>query len=235
MSGSWVAIQHVPFEGPGLIAEVAARRGIELQPCHTYRGESLPSREEVGGLVVMGGPMGVGDTDEHPSLARERELIAETVRAGLPVLGVCLGAQLMAHSLGARVHRGAQAEIGLGTVALTEAGREDPVLGSAGLELLPVMHWHQDTFELPDGASLLARSEPRRRACVRPAISPRGKPRARCDVARSSARRRNASRFVRRADRRHRAYGPGGLLRPRRRVNGDRRGVAPTRDGPLGV
>jgi GMP synthase-like glutamine amidotransferase len=159
MSGSWVAIQHVPFEGPGLIAEVAARRGLELQPCHTYRGEPLPPREEIGGLVVMGGPMGVGDTDEHPSLARERELIAETVRAGLPVLGVCLGAQLMAHSLGARVHRGAQAEIGLGTVALTEAGREDPVLGSAGLELLPVMHWHQDTFELPDGASLLARSE----------------------------------------------------------------------------
>jgi GMP synthase-like glutamine amidotransferase len=159
MRRSWVVIQHVPFEGPGLIAEVAAQRGIELQPCHTYRGEQPPSREEIDGLIVMGGPMGVGDTEEHPSLARESELIADTVRAGLPVLGVCLGAQLMAHSLGARVYRGAQAEIGLGTVSLTDTGCEDPVLGSAGLELLPVMHWHQDTFDLPEDASWLARSK----------------------------------------------------------------------------
>jgi GMP synthase-like glutamine amidotransferase len=149
----------VPFEGPGLIAEVAARRGIELQACHTYRGEHLPSTEEIDGLVVMGGPMGVGETVEHPYLAGETELIAEMVQAGRPVLGVCLGAQLMAHSLGARIYRGAQAEIGLGTVSLTDTGREDPVLGSTGLELLPVMHWHQDTFDLPGDASWLARSE----------------------------------------------------------------------------
>jgi GMP synthase (glutamine-hydrolysing) len=155
----WVTIQHVPFEGPGLIAEVAARRGIELRLCHPYRGEPLPLEDEIGGLVVMGGPMSVGDTVEHPYLADEAELIASIVNAGRPVLGVCLGAQLIAHALGARIYRGEQAEIGLGTVSLTQAGREDPVLGSLGVEILPVMHWHQDTVDLPAQALWLARSE----------------------------------------------------------------------------
>jgi GMP synthase (glutamine-hydrolysing) len=155
----WVAIQHVPFEGPGLIAEVAGRRGIELRLCHPYRGDSLPPENEIGGLVVMGGPMGVGDTVEHPHLERETELIAAMVHSGRPVLGVCLGAQLIAHALGATVYRGEQPEIGFGSVSLTPAGREDPVLGNLGTEILPVMHWHQDTFELPDGARWLARSE----------------------------------------------------------------------------
>jgi GMP synthase-like glutamine amidotransferase len=156
---SWVAIQHVPFEGPGLIAEVAGRRGIELRQCHPYRGEPLPPANELDGLVVMGGPMGAGDTVEHPYLAREAELIAAMVNAGRPVLGVCLGAQLLARALGARIYRGEQAEIGFGTVSLTQAGLEDPVLGSLGVEILPVMHWHQDTFDLPAQALWLARSE----------------------------------------------------------------------------
>jgi GMP synthase-like glutamine amidotransferase len=155
---SWVAIQHVPYEDPGLIAEAASRRGLELRPCHPYRGEALPPWEEIDGLVVMGGPMGVSDTSEHPHLTHETELIAAMVHAGRPVLGVCLGAQMLAHSLGAKVYRGEQAEIGFGTVSLTQAGCEDPVLGSLGADTLPVVHWHQDTFELPADASLLARS-----------------------------------------------------------------------------
>ena len=154
-----MAIQHVPFEGPGLIAEVAARSGIELRVRHPYRGDPLPAVDGLAGLVVMGGPMGVLDTAEHPYLAHEVELIAAMVRSGLPVLGVCLGAQLLAHALGATVYRGEQPEIGFGSVSLTEAGREDPVLGGLGLERLPVMHWHQDTFNLPDSALWLARSE----------------------------------------------------------------------------
>jgi GMP synthase-like glutamine amidotransferase len=155
----WVAIQHVPFEGPGLIAEVAGRRGIELRLCHPYREEPLPPENELGGLVVMGGPMGAGDTVEHPHLARETELIAAMVHSGRPVLGVCLGAQLIAHALGARIYRGERSEIGLGTVSLTQMGLEDPVLGNLGAETLPVMHWHQDTFDLPAQALWLARSE----------------------------------------------------------------------------
>jgi GMP synthase (glutamine-hydrolysing) len=156
---SWVAIQHVPFEGPGSIATVARRRGTPLEVRHPYRGEPLPGVGELAGLVVMGGPMGVSDTDSHPYLADELALIAASVAAGRPVLGVCLGAQLLAAALGARVYRGPRLEIGPGVVALTEAGRRDPVLGAAGRGELPVVHWHQDTFELPPGAVRLAGSE----------------------------------------------------------------------------
>jgi GMP synthase-like glutamine amidotransferase len=155
----WVAIQHVPYEGPGSIATEAARRGTPLAACHPYLGEPLPTPEELCGLVVMGGPMGVSDTAAHPHLAQELALIAALAAAERPVLGVCLGAQLLAAALGARVHRGAQPEIGPGTVTLTPQGRADPVLGAAGRGELPVMHWHQDTFELPPGATLLAQSE----------------------------------------------------------------------------
>jgi len=129
--------------------------------CHPYRGERLPRLDELdalGGLVVMGGPMGVGEVSEHPWLAGELELLAAAVAAGLPVLGVCLGAQLLAAALGARVYRGERPEIGSGTVSLTADGRADPVLGAAGLAELPVVHWHQDTFDLPPGAVLLAGS-----------------------------------------------------------------------------
>jgi GMP synthase-like glutamine amidotransferase len=156
---SWVAIQHVPFEGPGSIATVARRRGTPLRVCHPYLGEPLPPARELRGLVVMGGPMGVSDTDSHPYLRDELALIAASVAAGLPVLGVCLGAQLLAAALGARAYRGPQLEIGPGTVALTDAGRGDPLLGAAGRAELPVVHWHHDTFELPAGAVWLARSE----------------------------------------------------------------------------
>jgi GMP synthase (glutamine-hydrolysing) len=155
---SWLAIQHVPFEGPGLIAEVAARRGVRLEVCHVYRGEPLPPAEELDGLVVMGGPMSVGDTAEHPHLLAERKLIAALFAAGRPLLGVCLGAQLLADALGARVYRGEHFEIGPGTVSLTAQGSSDPVLGATGAASIPVVHWHQDTFELPDGATLLAGS-----------------------------------------------------------------------------
>jgi GMP synthase (glutamine-hydrolysing) len=155
----WVAIQHVPHEGPGSIATEAARRGTPLEVCHPYLGEPLPTPDELCGLVVMGGPMGVSDAAAHPHLAEELELIAAMAALGRPLLGVCLGAQLLAAALGARVSRGAQPEIGPGTVTLTADGSADPVLGAPGRSELPVVHWHQDTFELPEGAERLAQSE----------------------------------------------------------------------------
>jgi GMP synthase (glutamine-hydrolysing) len=156
---SWVAVQHVPFEGPGSIATAVARRGAPLRVCHPYLGEALPRLEELRGLVVMGGPMGVSDTDSHPYLADELELLARAASADLPVLGVCLGAQLLAAALGGTVYRGAQPEIGAGTVTLSAEGGADPVLGATDREELAVVHWHQDTFELPAGAVRLAGSD----------------------------------------------------------------------------
>ena len=182
---SWVAIQHVPFEGPGSIATAAARRETPLAVCHPYLGEPLPACRELCGLVVMGGPMGVSDTDSHPYLRDELALIAASVAAGLPVLGVCLGAQLLAAALGARVYRGPQLEIGPGTVALTDAGRSDPVLGAAGRAELPVVHWHQDTFELPPGAAVAGPQ----RALPAPGLPRRARARTACSsTSRSIAR-----------------------------------------------
>lgn len=152
-----VAVQHVAFEGPGLVAEALSAVGADLRVVRTDRSEPLPEPEEVDVLVVLGGPMGALDDGEHPHLARERHLIAQCVRRGAPVLGVCLGAQLLAASLGADVRPGPVLEVGAGTVRLTGAGRADPVLGPDGPDL-PVVHWHHDTFELPDTAELLAGS-----------------------------------------------------------------------------
>jgi GMP synthase (glutamine-hydrolysing) len=149
-------IQHVPFEGPALIGDALCEQDIEVDIVRMDLGMPVPSARSVDALVVMGGPMGAFDDQEHPHLPAERALLAECVRSGKPVLGVCLGAQLLAASLGGRVHRGPVPEVGIGTVQLTEEGRSNSVLGPASE--LPVLHWHQDTFGLPDGATLLASS-----------------------------------------------------------------------------
>ncbi len=152
-----VVVQHVPFEGPGLIAPALAEAGAEVRVVRADLGEPLPEASGLDVLVVLGGPMGALDDRDHPHLANERELIARCVRRGRPVLGVCLGAQLLAAALGASVWRGPELEVGVGTVALTPDGLADPVLGPSGPEL-PVVHWHQDTFELPERGVPLASS-----------------------------------------------------------------------------
>jgi GMP synthase (glutamine-hydrolysing) len=158
MDRPWVVIQHVPFEGPGQITAALECRDNVVDVRRMDLGEPLPEPADVAGLVVMGGPMGALDDAAHPHLAAERALLKACVERGIPVLAVCLGAQLLAAALGARVFAGAVPEIGLGTVGLTAEGRRDPVFGPVG-HVLPVLHWHNDTFELPAGATLLASSE----------------------------------------------------------------------------
>jgi GMP synthase-like glutamine amidotransferase len=151
---TWTVLQHVPFEHPGLIGDIAAAREVNLDVRRIDLGAQIPPAEEVDGLVVMGGPMGALDDAAHPNLPTERALRAATARAGLPVLGICLGAQLLAAGLGATVTRGPAFEVGFGTIEIVG---DDPVLGAAGTTA-PVLHWHEDTFTVPGDAVLLARS-----------------------------------------------------------------------------
>jgi GMP synthase-like glutamine amidotransferase len=150
-------LQHVPFEGPAGIGDWARARGHALAVTHLHAGEPLPDPAGFDWLVVMGGPMGVGDTGVHPWLAPEKDLIRQAIAAGRTLVGVCLGAQLIAEALGARVYRNPEKEIGWMPVTLTEAGRASPVLGFLPPDI-EVFHWHGDTFELPAGAVHLAAS-----------------------------------------------------------------------------
>jgi GMP synthase-like glutamine amidotransferase len=148
-------VQHVPFEGPGAIADWCAQRGHELSGVHPYRGDALPGPETVEALVVMGGPMSANDTAVLPWLSSEKSLVERVVRAGRPMLGVCLGAQILASALGARVYRAKTREIGWWPLRVLPAARADTPLADWPESLVP-LHWHGETFDLPEGASHLA-------------------------------------------------------------------------------
>jgi GMP synthase-like glutamine amidotransferase len=152
----WVVLQHVAFEGPGAIAQALSDAGAKLTVLRIDLGEPVPAADSVGsigGLVVMGGPMSVHDADAW--LSDERALLRAAVEVGLPVLGVCLGAQQLAAALGAEVTAGRAPEVGVGEVHLTPDALRDAVFGAAPTPL-PCVHWHGDTFVLPEGAVRLA-------------------------------------------------------------------------------
>ena len=150
-------LQHIGCEPPGLFSDILRRHGIAAETVELDEGGELPDWRSLDLVLAMGGPMGGNDEGEHPWLAGEKRWIAAAVRAGVPYFGVCLGAQLLAASLGAPVWTGAAPEVGILPVALTDAGRSDPVLGVLGDEF-PALQWHGDTFGIPDGAVHLARS-----------------------------------------------------------------------------
>jgi GMP synthase (glutamine-hydrolysing) len=153
-----IVLQHVPWEGPGLITSEAKAPGLCLDVIRLDRGDSIPNSDRVDALVVIGGPMGAYETDKYPYLAEECSLIGELARRNRPVLGVCLGAQLLASALGANMYPGQEAEVGFGSVELTPAAKQDPLSESVEGSV-PVFHWHGDTFELPKGAVYLAWSK----------------------------------------------------------------------------
>jgi GMP synthase (glutamine-hydrolysing) len=148
-------LEHARDEGPGLIGEVAA--GMGLRVLRVGITEPLPDLDQVTALVVMGGPQAVYAPDQR--LRDEVGLVHDAVTRGLPILGVCLGAQLLAFACGAAVRPGERGpELGLGAITLTGSGRDDPVFAGCGPRL-PVLHWHGDTFELPRGSCHLASSD----------------------------------------------------------------------------
>jgi GMP synthase (glutamine-hydrolysing) len=152
-----LVVQHIRCEPPGVFTDVLGRHGITIETVELDEGDPLPDWRGVDLAVVMGGPMGVYDEAEHPWLVAEKKWIGQAVRAGMPYFGVCLGAQLLAASLGAAVRTGTTPEVGVLPVTLTEAGQADPVLSVLGPEF-DALQWHGDTFDVPDGALWLARS-----------------------------------------------------------------------------
>ena len=149
-----LAVEHAEHEGGGLITETLAAGGVHVEVVRTWAGERLPTEDGRGYdlVAVFGGPMSANEA----ALDGAAQLLAASARAGRPTIGICLGAQLLARGLGARVRRGPAPELGLFRLALTEAGRREPLV--AALDGTDVFQWHYDTFELPAGAVLLASS-----------------------------------------------------------------------------
>jgi GMP synthase-like glutamine amidotransferase len=140
----------------GIAAPALADAGVPVIRLDAFAAEPRwPALDEIGGLVVFGGEMNADETERYPYLLMQRQLMRQAVDAGMPVLGICLGAQMLARALDARVYRAPVRELGFKPVRITEAGQADPLLGAfhSGDR---VFQWHEDTFDLPDGAELLA-------------------------------------------------------------------------------
>ncbi len=152
-----LVLQHIACEPPGYYEDVLLGRGAVIHRVEVDEGDPLPDWREFALIVAMGGPMSVNDEDEFPWLVHEKRLISDAVHAGTPFWGACLGVQLLAASLGGRVHPGPEPEVGLLPVTLTAEALADPVFAGLPRELL-TLQWHGDTFELPPGAVLLAGS-----------------------------------------------------------------------------
>ncbi|HSW51248.1 MAG TPA: gamma-glutamyl-gamma-aminobutyrate hydrolase family protein [Bryobacteraceae bacterium] len=152
-----LAFRHVRFEHLGLIAPALESRGISFEYVDlSHDPEAAIGEEPAGGFIFMGGPMSAND--DLPCIRREIRLIERVSAGGKPVLGICLGAQLLAKALGARVYRNPVKEIGWYPVQWSHAAAVDPLLaGLSGEDT--VFHWHGETFDLPPGAELLASSE----------------------------------------------------------------------------
>lgn len=154
-----LVIQHAEVEKPGLISDELASAGYPIQPVLAFHGQSIPQNtEEFQGLVIMGGPMGIYERERYPYLRDELRLIQKTLEAQKPILGICLGSQLLAAASGAEVRLGKQKEIGWRQVNLTDEGKLDSLLTGIDQSFTP-LHWHGDIFDPPRGAITLASSD----------------------------------------------------------------------------
>lgn len=160
MSGNprLLVLQHISCEPPGVYEDELVERGGTVERVMVDQGEPLHQLDGFDGIIVMGGPMGAYEDDRLPWLCPEKDLIASAVRTGVPVWGVCLGAQLLAASLGAAVGPGPEPEVGMLPVYRAPAAEEDPVFRVLPERFL-ALQWHSDTFELPSEGVLLTRSD----------------------------------------------------------------------------
>lgn len=155
----WI-LKHVAHEGAGTIHDFLKEKNIPVRFIELYRGEPIPSDlSRVRAVCVMGGPMNVDDEAKFQFLKAEDAFIRLLIREHIPVLGVCLGSQLIAKALGKKVYKAAVPEIGWGKVRLSEDALVDSLFGPLCKTELQVLQWHEDTFDLPDGAVLLATND----------------------------------------------------------------------------
>lgn len=154
-----IVLQHAEAEQPGRIARAIHREHVQYDCIRSWEGQPVPANvDEVDALVVMGGPMSVYETGRYPFLADEITLVQSAISAGKPVLGVCLGSQLMAAALGARVYPNVRKEIGWFDIRFSNEAAGDALLRGLPASL-KAFHWHGDTFDLPEGAVRLASSD----------------------------------------------------------------------------
>jgi GMP synthase (glutamine-hydrolysing) len=153
-----LVFQHDPFEDLGAFTEVLEKQGARCRVIQLYQGE-MPAEEweRTGALIILGGPMGVYDEEQFPFLRWEKRIIRAASDEAVPLLGVCLGAQLIAATLGAPVYHGPVKEIGWNPISITPHGQVDSLLGYLP-ENATVFQWHGDGFDLPSGAIRLASS-----------------------------------------------------------------------------
>ena len=175
-------LQHVPFESIGMIKDWMHEHRVQHTATHLYNDEALPDIKDVDCLIVMGGPMSVNDDEEIKWLKAEKEFIKKAIAADKTVIGICLGAQLIANVMGAKVYKNKEKEIGFFPVGQTVIANEVKqsvehfVISSAARNLATnitelfdnqtVFHWHGETFDLPENATLIASSE----ACINQAF-----------------------------------------------------------------
>ncbi len=149
--------QHVPFEGLSIIEDWIKEKGHHLTSTQFYSNNNLPDIDAMDWLIVMGGPMGVYDVAEYPWLLQEKQFIEQAIKKQKIVLGICLGAQLIAEVLGARVFPNTQKEIGWFPIQKSKDAQTDSLFNFLP-ESFHVFHWHGDTFDLPEGVIHLAES-----------------------------------------------------------------------------
>ncbi len=154
-----LVFQHVPYEILGTLDPLLRAAGYRIRYVNFGREpEAEPDVDKYQGLIILGGPMNVDMTEKYPHLATEVRLIKRAMDQGIPILGICLGAQLIAKTLGASVRKNPEKEIGWYDISLTEEGKQDPLMRHLE-DKRPIFEWHSDTFDLPDGAVHLAYGE----------------------------------------------------------------------------
>ena len=157
--GKVIVLQHAPNEGLGIIGPILEKRDLIPHFVRLYEGDEVPdSIDRVAALIILGGPMSANDVSNHPYIKDEIRLIQDAFRFGTSILGICLGAQLIALAAGAAVYKGSEKEIGWYDISLTADGGRDPLFGTLP-ETLKVFQWHGETFDMPVGSSRLATSD----------------------------------------------------------------------------